>query len=80
MDKNMIPYSFLFENNQTITRTAKNARQFGYRYWKSGRKEEDSKNGVSHIYRTKTDKDGNSKIKRIMKKIIDKDDKKSKEK
>jgi len=73
----MIPYSFLYENNQTITRTAKNARQFGYRYWKSGRKEEDNKNGVSHIYRTKTDEEGNSKIKRIMKKLSrDKKDKK----
>ena len=65
----MKQYSFLIENNQTISRTVKSAHQFGYRYWKSGRRDEDNKNGWTHVYRTKKDKEGNSKIKRIMKKF-----------
>lgn len=65
----MKQYSFLIENNQTISRTVKSAHQFGYRYWKSGRRDEDNKNGWTHVYRTKKDEEGNSKIKRIMKKF-----------
>jgi hypothetical protein len=63
-------YSFILENNQTITRSKKSARQFGYKYWKSGNKNKDNELGIYHIYRTHIDDEGNKKIKRIKKEII----------
>jgi hypothetical protein len=68
-------YSFILENNQTITRSKKTARQFGHRYWKSGSKLKDHENGIYHIYRTHIDDEGNKKIKRIKKELVNKKEK-----
>jgi len=59
------PYSFLFENNQTITKSKRTARQFALRYRKSGKKINDGESGIKHIYRTVKNEDGTTKIKRI---------------
>jgi hypothetical protein len=72
----MYLYSFLTENNQTITRSKRNARQFGHRYWRSGNKVKDNELGIYHIYRTHIDDEGNRKIKRIKKEIPKQQDKK----
>ena len=66
-------YSFLSENNQTISRFVRNAHRFGYDYWKSGQRDADKKDGIYHIYRTKKDEDGNIKIKRIKKEFSKKE-------
>lgn len=66
--KNTNPLYTFLENNQTISNPKHNARQFGRRYWKSGKKLSDSENGIYHIYRSVKDKDGNTiKVKRIKK-------------
>lgn len=68
----MKKYSFITENNQTITSGKHTAREFGSKYWKSGKKLEDSNLGIYHIYRTIKSEDGSTKVKRIKKQIKDK--------
>ncbi len=70
--KNSNPLFLFTENNQTISNPKHSARQFGRRYWKSGSKLTDSKDGVYHIYRSKKDEKGNViSVKRIKKEYKD---------